>query len=78
VDGLLTAAGFSRPNYAAPPQRIAFFKLFEERLRALPGVADVAIASSQPIGGFNSSGPLIAEGKPEPAPGPYRRYSRSR
>jgi len=72
VDGLLTAQlGFRGPNYAAPPQRVAFFTLFEERLRALPGVVDVAIASSQPIGGFNSSGPMIAEGKPEPAPGHY-------
>jgi putative ABC transport system permease protein len=72
VDGLLTAQlAFRGPNYSTPAQRIAFFHVFETRVLALPGVADVAISSSQPIGGFNSSGPLIAEGQPEPAPGHY-------
>jgi predicted permease len=73
VDGLLTAQlGFRGPNYTKPEQRVAFFRTFEERMRALPGVVDVAIASSQPIGGFNSSGPLVAEGQPEPQQGHYR------
>jgi putative ABC transport system permease protein len=72
VDGLVTAQlGFRGPSYATPAQRIAFFQAFEARVRALPGVVDVAISSSQPIAGFNSSGPLIAEGQPEPAPGHY-------
>ena len=72
VDGLVTAQlGFRGPNYATPEQRIAFFQAFEGRVRALPGVVDVAISSSQPIAGFNSSGPLIAEGQPEPEPGHY-------
>jgi putative ABC transport system permease protein len=73
VDGLVTAQlGLRGPNYATPEQRLAFFNAFDERLRALPGVADVAFSSSQPIGGFNSSGPLIAEGQPEPQQGHYR------
>jgi putative ABC transport system permease protein len=72
VDGLITAQlGFRGPNYAAPAQRLAFFRAFEARLRALPGVVDVAVSSSQPIAGFNISGPLIAEGQPEPEPGHY-------
>jgi putative ABC transport system permease protein len=72
VDGLITAQlGFRGPNYATPEQRIAFFKTFEQRVRTLPGVVDVAIAASQPIGGFNSSGPIVAQGQPEPAPGHY-------
>ena len=73
VDGLVTAQlGLRGPNYAKPEQRLAFFTALDERLRALPGVVDVAFSSSQPIGGFNSSGPLVAEGQPEPQQGHYR------
>jgi predicted permease len=73
VDGLVTAQlGLRGPNYAKPEQRLAFYKTFEERLRTLPGVVDVGFSSSQPIGGFNSSGPLVAEGQPEPQQGHYR------
>ena len=73
VDGLVTAQlGLRGPNYATPEQRVAFFRSFDERLRTLPGVVDVAFSSSQPIGGFNSSGPLVAEGEPEPQQGHYR------
>ena len=72
VDGLLTAQlGFRGSNYTTPAQWLAFFKTYEERIRALPGVVDVAISGSQPVGGFISSGPMIAEGQPEPAPGHY-------
>jgi len=73
VDGLVTAQlGLRGPNYAKPEQRLAFFKTFDQRLRQLPGVVDVAFSSSQPVGGFNSSGPLVAEGQPEPQQGHYR------
>nr|ADC35935.1 protein of unknown function DUF214 [uncultured bacterium 70] len=73
VDGLVTAQfGLRGPDYATPQQRGAFFNAFDERLRQLPGVVDVAFSSSQPIGGFNSSGPLVAEGQPEPQQGHYR------
>jgi predicted permease len=72
VDGLVTAQlGFRGPNYVTPAQRVAFFEMFERRLRRLPGVRDVAISQSQPVGGFNSSGPMIAEGQSEPAAGQY-------
>jgi predicted permease len=72
VDGLLTARlGFRGPNYTTPAQRIAFYQTFESRVRSFPGVVDVAISNSQPIGGFNSSGPLVAQDKPEPAQGQY-------
>jgi putative ABC transport system permease protein len=72
VDGLLTARlGFRGPNYATPAQRIAFYQTFESRVRSFPGVVDVTVSSSQPIGGFNSSGSLVAQDKPEPAPGQY-------
>jgi len=72
VDGLVTAQlGFRGPNYQTPEQRRAFFETFERRVRALPGVVDMAISSSQPIGGFNSSGGIVIEGQPEPAAGHY-------
>jgi len=72
VDGLVTSQlGFRGQNYQTPEQRLAFYDTFERRVRALPGVVDVAISSSQPIGGFNSSGSIVIEGQPEPAAGHY-------
>jgi predicted permease len=72
VDGLVTAQLALRgPNYQTDAQRLSFFPYFEARVRALPGVQNVAIAASQPIGGFNSSGSIVIEGQPEPAAGHY-------
>jgi putative ABC transport system permease protein len=72
VDGLLTAQiGLRGSDYATPAQRSAFYQKLEERLRALPGVEQVALSNSQPIWGFNSSGGFTVEGRPEPAPGQY-------
>jgi predicted permease len=72
VDGLVTAQlAFRGPNYQTPEQRLAFYKVFEERVRALAGVVDVAISSSMPVGGFNSSGPLAIEGGPTLEQGRY-------
>ena len=70
VDGLLTAQlGLRGPNYAAPQQRQTFWDRLEERLRALPGVENVALAGSQPIFSFNGSGGIFIDGQPMPAPG---------
>jgi putative ABC transport system permease protein len=72
VDGLVTAQlAFRGPTYQTDAQRLSFFPYFETRVRALPGVQNVAIAASQPIGGFNSSGSIVIEGQPEPAAGHY-------
>jgi predicted permease len=72
VDGLVTAQLALRgPNYQTDAQRRSFFPYFETRVRAVPGVQNVAIAASQPIGGFNSSGSIVIEGQPEPAAGHY-------
>jgi predicted permease len=72
VDGLVTAQlGFRGPNFQTEAQRLSFFPYFESRVRALPGVQNVAIAASQPIGGFNSSGSIVIEGQPEPAAGHF-------
>jgi len=72
VDGLVTAQlGFRGTNFQTEAQRLSFFPYFEARIRALPGVQNVAIAASQPIGGFNSSGSIVIEGQPEPAAGHY-------
>jgi predicted permease len=72
VDGLLSAQlGLRGANYATPAQRDAFYKGLEERLRVLPGIQQVALSSSQPAYGFNSSGGFVVEGQPEPPPGKF-------
>lgn len=72
VDGLLTAQlGLRGANYANAPQRVAFYQRLEERLRALPGVEQVALSGSQAVWGFNSSGSFKIEGQPEPPPGQW-------
>jgi len=77
VDGLVTAQlGVRGLNVSQTPDQRgavlrAFYKVFEERVRALPGVVDIAISSSLPIGGFNSSGPLAVEGRPALEQGRY-------
>src|SRR5215475_11925094 len=72
VDGLLTAEiSLPRAKYTNEDQRRAFYQRLEERLAALPGVARVALAGSQPVWGFNASGSFMVEGQPEPAAGHY-------
>jgi len=72
VDGLLTAEiGLQGANYATEPQQRAFYQRLEERLAALPGVQQVALSSSQPVWGFNSSGSFRIEGQPESQPGQW-------
>jgi putative ABC transport system permease protein len=72
VDGLVTAEiSLPRAKYENDDQRRAFYQRLEERLAALPGVERVALAGSQPVGGFNASGSFMVEGQPEPAAGQY-------
>jgi predicted permease len=73
VDGLLTSQlNLQGPAYATPAQRLTFYDRLTERFRSLPGVKGVVISSSQPpVWGFNSSGGVIVEGQPQPAPGHY-------
>ena len=50
-------------------QRLTFYRLLEERLRALSGVQQVALSQSgPPVFNFINSGPVEVEGRPEPAP----------
>jgi predicted permease len=70
VDGLLMAQiSLQGEDYAAPAQRLDFWKKIEDRIEVLPGVERVALAGSQPVWGFNSSGSFRVEGLPEPEPG---------
>ncbi|MEK6322874.1 MAG: ABC transporter permease [Acidobacteriota bacterium] len=72
VDGLLMAQiNLQGAAYSNPPQRTVFFQKLEERLKGLPGVTHAAIAGSQPIWGFNSSGSFKVEGQPEPEAGQW-------
>jgi putative ABC transport system permease protein len=72
VDGLVTAQ-MSLPGerYVKDEQRVAFLSELENRLKTLPGVQQVAIGSSQPVFGFNSSSSFVVEGQPEPPPDQY-------
>jgi putative ABC transport system permease protein len=70
VDGLVFAQ--VRPqgtNYTTDDQRRVFLRQLEDRLAAIPSVQRVSLSKSPPVWGFNSSGPFIAEGQPEPEAG---------
>ena len=72
VDGLVTAQMSLRgEKYVKDPQRVAFLSELENRLQTLPGVQQVAIGSSQPVFGFDSSNSFVVEGQPEPPPDQY-------
>jgi putative ABC transport system permease protein len=72
VDGLVTAQMSLRGDkYKDDKQRVVFLTELENRLRSLPGVEHVAIGSSQPVFGFNSSSSFLVEGRPEPPPDKY-------
>ena len=67
VDGLLTAnMGLRGEKYTSDKQRVVFLTELENRLRALPGVQNVAIGDSQLVFGFNSSSSFLVEGQPDP------------
>jgi predicted permease len=69
-DGLLTGQlVLQGERYQTPDQRRAFFSQLEERLRSLPGVQNASLSNSMPVWGFNSSGGVFIEGRPEPEPG---------
>jgi putative ABC transport system permease protein len=72
VDGLVTAQVSLRgEKYAKDSQRVTFLSELENRLQTLPDVKQVAIGSSQPVFGFNSSSSFVVEGQPEPTPDKY-------
>ena len=72
VDGLVTAQMNLRgERYEKDAPRVAFLSELENRLQTLPGVQQVAIGSSQPVFGFNSSSSFVVEGQPEPPPDQY-------
>jgi putative ABC transport system permease protein len=71
-DGLLTGQlGLQGSRYATPDQRRGFYQQLEERLRSIPGVRNVALSTSMPVWGFNSSGGVFIEGQPDPEPGKF-------
>ncbi len=66
---LIASINLRGDNYKADHASTDFYDRLSERLVALPGVEHVAISSSLPIWGFDSSTNIVAEGKPEPAKG---------
>jgi len=72
VDGLVTAqASLRGEKYEKDAVRVAFLSELENRLQNLADVQQVAIGSSQPAFGFNSSSSFVVEGRPEPPPDQY-------
>ena len=70
ADGLMTGQlALLGDRYSAPPQRRIFLAQLEQRLLAIPGVQHVAFSNSLPVNGFNSSGSVWIEGRPDPEPG---------
>lgn len=51
-------------RYGHSPTRARFWEAFEERIRAVPGVRDVALTTDLPIGGLPIFHNLAFEGKP--------------
>jgi len=56
-------------HYATPQQTYAFYTRLEERLRALPGVENVAIGWTLPLYQFLTSRSYVAEGQAPPPAG---------
>lgn len=70
AEGVLTASvTLPQARYAAPEQRVEFFRALMDRVNALPGVEAAGVTSSLPFGGTNSGQPLLVEGAPPPPPG---------
>lgn len=56
-------------RYASTEQTYAFYTRLEERLRALPGVENVAIGWTAPLYQFLVTRNVVVEGRPLPLPG---------
>jgi predicted permease len=70
VDGLLTAQmTLQGTGYDTKEKRRAFSERLSERLTGLPGVQRVSISNSNPVWGFQSSGPVLFDGQPNPPEG---------
>ena len=55
-------------KYTTDEQRIAYFQGLREKLRALPGVEEVAFASNFPLGKNGNQKTFFIEGQPAPPP----------
>ena len=71
TDDLATASLSLRgQKYTTAEARGAFYRQLHERLSALPGVSHVAIATSIPLGGYDTNSSFVVEGLPPPARAP--------
>jgi putative ABC transport system permease protein len=53
-------------KYDTKERNLAFYRVLHEKLRALPGVEDVAFASQFPLGGRSWQVAFLVEGQPRP------------
>jgi putative ABC transport system permease protein len=57
------------PRYAGPQQQSQFYEDLVERIKVLPGVAEVGATTQTPLGSGNNWAPFSIEGRPAPSPG---------
>jgi putative ABC transport system permease protein len=72
----LVIAGLTLPasRYGEPPQAVAFYEALMDRVRAIPGVQRVAVASAPPFSGLDSRLDLTIEHQSWELNGPVRAY----
>jgi putative ABC transport system permease protein len=72
----LVIAGLTLPasRYGEPPQAVAFYEALMDRVRAIPGVQRVAVASAPPFSGFDARLDLTIEHQSWELNGPVRAY----
>jgi putative ABC transport system permease protein len=64
ANGVLAVQISLNQKYSSPEATAAFYDQFMDRARGLPGVTDVAHASSLPLLGLSYSGDFMAAGRP--------------
>ncbi len=69
TSGLLTASVSLPENRYDYRARLGFHRLLEQRLAALPGVEQAALATSVPIADYSSANPVFVEGRAALEPG---------
>lgn len=69
-DGVLTGyVSLPGSKYGDDTKRRAFTEQLHAKLATLPGVTHASVSNSLPTWGYNSSGGIVVEGHPAPAPG---------
>ncbi len=69
VDPGFRAEGLLTLQLQMPVQQAGFFRQVQERVRAIPGVQDVAAIEALPLSGSGITRRMLIDGRPRPEPG---------